>query len=223
MKTCLSAGLVALTFTACAYHLQIDVPVELQNAIHVPIRGYENSWSLDFGQFHVFDIFDREGRILMTDYKDLSYDVKSFEFTIEDAMGYKWNCWCEFPLRSAWEEKIRFTLQDIRNPLYKWNMVDTLVTRLDNRLVVTSYFESKKKHFLLKNVLMGYTLTYNDQLVALVDVANTNEESFYVLPNLEPQIQMLVAATGTALILKQRKWYQYQNEQEARQMDTQFY
>ncbi|NOZ75253.1 MAG: hypothetical protein GXO90_07720 [FCB group bacterium] len=207
--------------SACAYHLEIDVPLELQNAIHVPIQGDENSWSLDFGQFHAYDIFDRDNRVLMTDYRDLSYDVKIFEFTIEDAAGYKWNCWCEFPLRSAWEEKIRFKLQDLRNPMNKWEMVDTLVSQLENKLVVSSYFESKKKH-LLSKVLMGYTLTYNGQLVGLVDVANTNEESFYVLPNLNPETQMLVAATGTALILKQRKWFQYQNEIEARQMETQF-
>ncbi|MFQ6614014.1 MAG: hypothetical protein ACE5D1_04145 [Fidelibacterota bacterium] len=210
-----------LFLSACAYRWEIDVPVELQRAIHVPVRGDENSWSIDFGQFHAYDIFDRENRVLMTDYKDLSYNVKIFEFTIEDAVGYKWNCWCEFPLRSAWEEKIRFNLQDLRNPTYKWEMKDTVVTQLDNRLVVASYFKAKKKR-LLGQVLMGYTMTYNDRLVGLVDVANTNEESFYVLPDITPEIQMLVAATGTALILKQRKWYQYQNEIEAQQMETQF-
>lgn len=210
------AGLI-LCFSGCARHLEIDVPVELQSAIHVPVQGEENSWTMSFGQYRVYDIYDREGRVLMTDYKDLSYDVKSFEFTIEDAGGYKWGCWCEFPMRSAWEEIFRFNLQDLHNPLYKWELVDTVVTRLDDKLVVKSYFKGKKKR-LLGKILMGYTLTYNGQLVALVDVANTNDESFYVLPNLEPEIQMLVAATGAALILKQRKWNQYQNELEARDL-----
>jgi len=217
MKHAFLFCLFAFVVFGCSYNLQIDVPVELQNAIHVPVKGAENSWNLEIGQYHVYDIFDRQARVLMTGYKERDYNVKSFEFTIEDASGYKYNCWCEFPMRSAWMEKFRFTLQDLQNTYNKWDMVDTLVTQGDFRLTVSNYYKSKQKHRLLSNILMGYTLSYNNQLIGLIDVANTNYESFYILPNLEPQIQMLVAATGTALILRQRKWYQYQNEIESRE------
>ncbi|MEE8335494.1 MAG: hypothetical protein V3S48_03550, partial [Candidatus Neomarinimicrobiota bacterium] len=69
---------------ACVKPIQIRLPAELEAAKELSVEGLETSWTLDFGPFHVYNIQDKNSRLLYTDFKTSSWDIEGFEFFLED-------------------------------------------------------------------------------------------------------------------------------------------
>lgn len=59
--------LISLLLISCIKPVKIIIPEKMQNIPAMPVVGTENSWRLDFGGFHAYNIMDSDGRILLTD------------------------------------------------------------------------------------------------------------------------------------------------------------
>ena len=200
--------LILAIFTGCIKPVKIIIPDQMQNIPALPVVGTENSWRLDFGGFHAYNIKDRDSRVLLTDAINSSYDIKSFEFIISTAGGTQFECYCEFPMKALDDETFRCTYQNVYNEFDIGKLTDRVVSSSSGEIEIIGYFEFEGKKPNSKNVLVGYMFMDSDKKVGLVDVSNTSNETVWIDPSLDLHKQIMVAASSTSLILKHRKWYE---------------
>ena len=184
--------------------LKIAVPSELYGVERMKVGGGEKSVLFDFGPFHVFDIGESTGRVLYSDFKSSYYEIKSFEFKLNDPLGNVWECWCEYPQRSLFDERIRSTFQDDRNPAILWNLVDSTLTLDQDILTIRPYFKTVEKRR-IGSTLMGYTFSSSDSVRAMVDISSARSEAIWINPNVKTNSALAIAATSSAFILKHRQ------------------
>ena len=200
--------LIVLVFISCIKPVKIIIPENMQNIPAMPVVGTENSWRLDFGGFHAYNIKDSDSRILLTDARNASYDIKSFEFMMSTAGGTQYECYCEFPMKSIDDETFRCMFQNVYNKFDVGKLTDRKLSSSSGEITIEGYFEFEGKKSDSKNVLVGYMYKDSDKLIGLVDVSNTNNETVWIDPSLDLHKQIMVAASSTSLILKHRKWYE---------------
>ena len=99
--------LIVIITTNCIKPIKIIIPDSMLNYPAMPVIGTQESWKLDFGGFHAYEIMDRDSRVLLTDARNTSYDIKSFEFKMTTSSGTQFNCYCEFNLHSHNKSNIK--------------------------------------------------------------------------------------------------------------------
>lgn len=200
--------LISLLLISCIKPVKIIVPENMQTIPAMPVIGAENSWRLDFGGFHAYNIMDSDGRILLTDARNASYDIKSFEFMLSTAGGTQYECYCEFPMKTLDDETFRCMFQNIYNQFDLGKLTDGVLSTSYGEITIEGYYEFEGKKAESKKVLVGYLFKDSDSTIGLVDVSNTNNETVWIDPLLDLHKQIMVAAGSTSLILKHRKWYE---------------
>ncbi|MEE8341388.1 MAG: hypothetical protein V3R52_04760 [Candidatus Neomarinimicrobiota bacterium] len=215
MKYLLNIALI-LIFTilaSCVKPVKIVIPDSMQSFPAMSVIGTEDSWKIDFGGFHAYDIKDRDSRILLTDARNTSYDIKSFEFIMTTAGGTQYECYCEFPMKSLDDETFRCVFQNVYNQFDVGKLTDESLSTFTGDLTIEGYFEYEGKTSGSKKILVGYLFKEADNNIGLVDVSKINEETVWIDPMLDLHKQIMVAAGATSIILKHRKWYEgfYQN------------
>lgn len=204
----ISIILIFTILTSCIKPIIIIVPENMQNFPAMPVIGTENSWRLDFGGFHAYNIFDSESRILLTDARNTSYDIKSFEFLISTVGGIQYESYCEFPMKSIDDEVFRCTFQNVYNQFDLGKLTDGVLSTSSGEITVEGYYEFEGNKPGKKKVLVGYLFKESDTNIGLVDVSKINSETVWIDPMLDLHKQIMVAAGATSLILKHRKWYE---------------
>ena len=200
--------LTLLLLISCIKPVTIIIPEKMQNIPAMPVIGTENSWRLDFGGFHAYNIFDSDSHVLLTDARNTSYDIRSFEFMISTAGGTQYECYCEFPMKALDDETFRCTFQNVYNQFDLGKITDRVISASSGEIAIEGYYEFEGNKSGSKKVLVGYLFKDSDKNVGLVDVSNTNNETVWIDPSLDLHKQIMVAASSTSLILKHRKWYE---------------
>ncbi len=200
--------LTFLLLISCIKPVKIIIPEKMQNIPAMPVVGTENSWRLDFGGFHAYNILSSDSRILLTDARNASYDIKSFEFMISTAGGTQYECYCEFPMKALDDETFRCTFQNVYNQFDLGKLTDRVISATSGEITIEGYYEFEGNKPGSKKVLVGYLFNDSDKNIGLVDVSNTNNETVWIDPSLDLHKQIMVAAGSTSLILKHRKWYE---------------
>jgi hypothetical protein len=204
----ISIILIFAIFTGCIKPIKIIVPENMQTLPAMPVVGTENSWRLDFGGFHAYNIMDSDSRVLLTDARNASYDIRSFEFIMSTAGGTQYECYCEFPMKSLDDETFRCMFQNIYNQFDLGKLTDGALSTSTGEITIEGYYEFEGKKSGSRKVLVGYLFKDLDNNIGLVDVSNTNNETVWIDPALDLHKQIMVAAGSTSLILKHRKWYE---------------
>ena len=199
--------LTLLLLISCIKPVKIIIPEKMQNIPAMPVVGTENSWRLDFGGFHTYNIFDSDSRVLLTDARNASYDIRSFEFMISTAGGTQFECYCEFPMKALDDETFMCTFQNVYNQFDLGKLTDRVISASSGEIAIETYYEFEGNKPGSKKVLVGYLFMDSGINVGLVDVSNTNNETVWIDPSLDLHKQIMVAASSTSLILKHRKWY----------------
>ncbi|MEE9571818.1 MAG: hypothetical protein V3W20_02080 [Candidatus Neomarinimicrobiota bacterium] len=188
---------------------KIIIPENMQNIPAMPVVGTENSWRLDFGGFHAYDILDRNSRVFLTDARNASYDIKSFEFLITTAGGIQYDSYCEFPLtKSLDDETFRCMFQNVYNQFDTGELTDGTLSSSSGEISIEGYYEFEGNKPGSKKVLVGYLFKDSDNNIGLVDVSRIDYETVWIDPSIDLHQQIMVAAGATSLILKNRKWYE---------------
>ena len=208
---------ISVVLFSCIKPVQIIVPDSLQAVPAMPVVGTEDSWKLDFGGFHAYNIADSDSRILLTDAKNTSYDIRSFEFLMNTTGNTQYQCYCEFPMKSLDDETFRCVFQNVYNQFDTVELTDKVITSLSGDILIEEYYEYVGKKPNSKNNLIGYVFSDSENQVGMVDVSNVNSETVWINPVIDLQKQIIIAASATSLILKHRKWYEafYQKADEA--------
>lgn len=200
--------LISIIFISCMKPVKIVVPDYMRNVSAMPVVGTENSWKLDFGGFHAYDIKDIDSRIILTDARNASYDIKSFEFIMNTSGNTQYQCYCEFPMKSLDDETFRCIYQNIYDQFDTGKLTDRIISSLSGDITIEEYYEYDGMKPGSKNVLVGYTFKDLDNYVGLVDISTVSDETVWIDPSLDMHKQIIVAAGATSLILKHRKWYE---------------
>lgn len=221
----LSKLILFIIFTiliSCIKPVKIVVPDNMQNIPAMPVVGTEKSWRLDFGGFHAYNIIDSDSRIFLTDARNASYDIKSFEFMMSTAGGTQYECYCEFPMKSLDDETFRCMFQNVYNQFDVGKLTDRSLSTSSGEITIEGYYEFEGMKSGSKKVLVGYMFMDSDNTIGLVDVSNTNNETVWIDPSLDLHKQIMVAAGSTSLILKHRKWYEgfYNNIDQETSLDS---
>lgn len=204
----ISIILILVIFTGCIKPVNIIVPENMQNIPAMPVVGTENSWRLDFGGFHAYNILDSDSRILLTDARNASYDIKSFEFIMSTAGGIQYECYCEFPMKTLDDETFRCTFQNVYNQFDLGQLTDRVISSSSGEIAIEGYYEFEGNKSGSKKAIVGYLFKDSDNNIGLVDISNTNNETVWIDPSIDLHKQIMVAAGSTSLILKHRKWYE---------------
>lgn len=204
----ISILIIVIMFFSCIKPVKIVVPENMQSFIAMPVVGTESSWRLDFGGFHAYNIIDSDSRIFLTDARNASYDIKSFEFMMSTAGGTQYECYCEFPMKSLDDETFRCMFQNVYNQFDIGKLTDRVLSASSGDITIEGYYEFEGKKSGSKKVLVGYLFKDLASTIGLVDVSNTNNETVWIDPLLDLHKQIMVAAGSTSLILKHRKWYE---------------
>jgi len=200
---------------SCIKPVKIIVPESLQNCPTMPVVGTENSWRLDFGGFHAYKIKDRDSRILLTDARNTSYDIKAFEYFLTTTGGAQYDCYCEFPIKSLDDETLRCIFQNANNQFDIGELTDRIIGTATGDITIEGYYEREGKKSGSNKTLVGYLFKDSEQDIGLVDVSNTNNETVWIQPDIDLHKQIMVAAAATSFVLKHRKWYdEFQNKLE---------
>ncbi len=200
--------LLSILLSSCIKPVKIIVPETMQNVPAMPVVGTENSWRLDFGGFHAYNIMDSDSRILLTDARNSTYDIKSFEFIMSTAGGTQYECYCEFPMKSLDDKTFQCVYQNVYNEFDIGKLVDRELSSSSGGITIEGYYEFEGKKSNSKNILVGYLFKEGDKYIGLVDVSNTNNETVWIDPMLDLHKQIMIAAGSTSFILKHRKWYE---------------
>jgi hypothetical protein len=200
--------LIILVFISCIKPVKIIIPENMQNIPAMPVVGAENSWRLDFGGFHAYNIKDSDSRVLLTDARNASYDIQSFDFVMNTSGGTQYECYCEFPMKSLDDETFRCVYQNVYNQFDTGQLTDRVISSSSGDIVIEEYYEYVGKKPGSKNLLVGYIFKDLDKYVGLVDVSKINDETVWIDPALDLHKQIMVAASATSFILKHRKWYE---------------
>lgn len=200
--------IISAILISCIKPVKIVVPENMQSFITMPVVGTESSWRLDFGGFHAYNIMNSNSRILLTDARNTSYDIKSFEFMMSTTGGTQYECYCEFPMKSLDDETFRCMFQNVYNQFDIGKLSDRVLSTSSGEIAIEGYYEFEGKKSGSKKVLVGYLFKDSDSNIGLVDVSNTNNETVWIDPLLDLHKQIMLAAASTSLILKHRKWYE---------------
>ncbi len=185
--------------------MKIGVPDELNAALRLPVKGGDITWTLDFGPFHVYNIQDRSGKILYTDFKTSYWDIHSYEFQLTDEKGEQWNCYCEYPDKGPWDPNIRCKFRDQTPPKGDWTFTDSLVVTAGDTLRIREYYRTEDNLRVRSPLLMGYLFYFDDEIRGLVDISRPSQEAVWIYPYMNPHRQRVIAAAATALIIKFRE------------------
>lgn len=213
--------MLGLVVISCAVFepLKISVPGELSTATKMDVSGGERSIQFEIGPFQIRDIYDRPGRVLYTDFKSTYYKIKAFEFKIGDPLGNEFECWCEYPQRSLFDERIRCSFEDSRNLAIRWNLADTTLVQGNNEIRFETYFKTDNKQR-IGSTMMGYVFTISDSVCGLVDISSARSEALWLHPEMNSKDALATAAASTAFILKHRQLhYQQQLEEQVQEAD----
>lgn len=192
----------------CIKPVKIIVPENMQNIPAMPVIGSDNSWRLDFGGFHAYNIKDSDSRILLTDARNTSNEIKSFDFIMNTSGGTQYECYCEFPMKSLDDETFSCIYQNVYNQFDTGQLTDRVISSSSGDIVIEAYYEYIGKKPGSKNLLVGYIFKDSGNYVGLVDVSKINDETVWIDPALDLHKQIMVAASATSFILKHRKWYE---------------
>ena len=198
--------LIILLLIGCIKPVKIIVPENMQNIPAMPVVGTENSWRLDFGGFHAYNIQDREGAALITDVKYAYGGIQSFEFIMNSDTGTPYECYCEFPTREVFGGTFRCTFQNTNNQFDLGKLEDTNLKAATGNLQVEGYFKVTGEE--KKDMLVGYLFKDSGKIIGLVDISNTSNEKVWIDPLIDPHSQTMVAASSIAQVIKHRKWYE---------------
>ena len=199
--------LISIIFISCIKPVKIIIPENMQNISAMPVVGTEHSWKLDFGGFHAYDIKDGDSRILLTDARNSSYDIKSFEFIMNTTGNTQYQCYCEFPMKSLDDETFQCIYQNVYNQFDTGKLTDRIITTSSGDITIEEYYEHDSMKPGSKNLLVGYLFKDSDKSIGLVDVSNTNNETVWIDPSIDLHKQIMVAAGAASFVLKHRKWY----------------
>ncbi|MEE9574201.1 MAG: hypothetical protein V3W20_14195 [Candidatus Neomarinimicrobiota bacterium] len=199
--------IISTLLISCIKPIKIIVPENMQSFVAMSVVGTENSWRLDFGGFHAYNITDSDSHILLTDAQNVSYDIKSFEFMMKTAGGTQYECYCEFPMKSLDDETFRCMFQNVYNQFDIGKLTDRAFSTSSGEITIEGYYEFEGKKDDSKKVLVGYIFKDSENDIGLVDISNTNNETVWIDPLLDLHKQIMVAAGSASLILKYRKWY----------------
>jgi len=210
MKQILNISLVLIfaILASCIKPVNIVVPDDMLGIPAMPVVGTENSWKLDFGGFHAYNIKDNDSRVLLTDARNSSYEIKSFEFIMNTTGNTQYNCYCEFPMKSLDDETFQCIYQNVYDQFDTGKLTDRIISSSSGDMTIEEHYEHEGMKPGSKNVLVGYLIKDSDKYVGLVDVSNVNDETVWIEPSLDMHKQIMVAATSTSLVLKHRKWYE---------------
>jgi len=197
-----------LLLISCIKPVKIIIPDYMETIPAMPVVGTGNSWKLDFGGFHAYNIKDINSRVLLTDARNASYDIKSFEFIINTAGGAQYECYGEFPMKSLDDETFRCIYQNVYNQFDTGKLTDRVISSSSGEILIEEYYEHDGMKPGSKNILVGYLFKDSENYVGLVDVSNVNAETVWIDTALDQHKQIMVAASSTSLILKHRKWYE---------------
>lgn len=197
-----------LILFSCVKPVEIIIPDGFQQIPALPVSGSDKSWKLDFGGFHIYNITDVNSRVFLTDARNTSYDIKSFEYFMNTAGNTQYRCYCEFPMRTLDDETFRCQFQNLYNQFDSIQLTDRVISSPSGDILIQEYYEYHGKKPNSKNTLVGYLFTDSGNQVGLVDVSNVNNETVWIEPAVEPHKQIMIAAGAASLILKHRKWYQ---------------
>lgn len=213
MKKLLLLPLLAFILISCIKPVEIIVPDSMRPVPAMPVTGTENSWKLDFGGFHIYNIADTPGGVLITDARNTSYEIKAFEFYMNTVGNTQYRGYCEFPMKTLDDETFSCVFQNVYNQYDTGTLNNLIISSPSGEIIVKPYFEFVGKKPGSRNALVGYLFIDSGTEVGLVDVSNVNNETVWINPNIEIHKQMMLAAGATSYILKHRKWYQafYEN------------
>ena len=197
---------ISVLLSSCMKPVNITIPDGMERFQAMPITF--DSWQLNFGGIHIYNINDIDSRILLVDFKNTQYRIKSFEFTMTTIDNTQHQCYCEFPLRRGMDDKtISCIFQDVNNQLETGQLIDGVISSSFGDISVEEYFEYDDKESDSKDVLIGYLFKDSGKNVGLVDISNRFNETVWIDPSSDLQKQVLIAAGATSFILKHRKWH----------------
>jgi hypothetical protein len=206
-KNIISLVLVLFIF-GCIKPVDIIIPDSMRTIPAMSVVGTEDSWKLDFGNFHAYNIQNTNSRIFLTDARNSSYDIKSFEFFLETPGNMQYQCYCEFPMKALDDEIFRCMFQNSYNQFDTGELNDRLVASSSGNIKIEGYYKHVESKPGSKKAIVGYLFTDSGNQVGLVDVSNTNSETVWINPELDMHKQIMIAASASSLILKHRKWYE---------------
>lgn len=218
-KLLLITPLFTFFLFSCIKPVEIIIPDSMHQIPALPVSGSENSWKIDFGGFHAYNITDLNSRVMLTDARNMSYDIISYEFYMNTTGNTQYRCYCEFPLKTLDDETFRGIFQNLYNQFDTGELTDHTISSLSGEISVKPYYEYHGKKQNSKSVLVGYLFIDDGHEVGLVDVSKTNTETVWINPNIEMHKQIMIAAGATSYILKHRKWYQAFYEKSEEDMD----
>lgn len=199
---------LVLILFSCIKPVEIVIPDSMKPISAMPVTGAENSWKLDFGSYHIYNITDAAGRVLITDARNSSYDIVAFEFYLNTVGNTQYRGYCEFPMKTLDDETFRCVFQNVYNQFDTAELNNMTISSPSGEIVVKPYFEYVGKKSGSRNTLVGYVFIDEGNEVGLVDVSKIGDETVWINPNLEMHKQTMIAAGATSYILKHRKWYQ---------------
>jgi len=199
---------ITFLLISCIKPVEIIIPDSFRSIPSMPVTGADNSWKLDFGNYHVYNITDAQGGVLITDAKNLSYDIRAFEFYLNTAGNTQYRGYCEFPMKTLDDETFSCMFQNVYNQFDTAQLTSMMITSPSGEIKIDPYYEHAGKKEGSKNTIVGYMFTDAGNEIGLVDISNVNNETVWINPNIEMHKQLMIAAGSTSLILKQRKWYQ---------------
>jgi hypothetical protein len=207
---------------SCVKPVEIVIPDGFQQIPALPVTGSEKSWKLDFGGFHAYNITDSNSRVFLTDARNMSYDIRSFEYFMNTAGSTQYRCYCEFPMKALDDETFRCIFENVYNQFDIGRLTDRIINSQSGDITIEEYYEYHGMKPNSKNTLVGYIFLDSGNQVGLVDVSNINNETVWINPGIEMHKQVMIAAGATSLILKHRKWYQAFYESSDRDVQQNF-
>jgi len=200
--------IIILFIIGCVKPVEIIVPDSMRIIPAMPVVGTEDSWKLDFGDYHAYNIANANSRIFLTDARNSSYDVRSFEFFMNAPGNLQYQCYCEFPMKSLDDETFRCAFQNSYNQFDTGELTNRVVSSSSGDILIEGYYEHIGSKPGSKKAIVGYLFIDSGNQVGLVDVSNTNSETVWINPEIDMHKQIMIAASATSLVLKHRKWYE---------------
>ncbi len=218
-------SVTAILLVACLIPLKIGVPEELKAAKQLPVKGGDITWTLDFGPFRVYNIQDRSGKILYTDYRTSDWATGAYEFFFSDEEGEEWQCYCEYPTeKGQWTPYLKCSFRDLTPPKGVWTLTDSVVYTIGDTLKIREYFTTERKRRIQTPLLMGYSFNQKNEIRGLVDISQSSNESVWIYPYMNAHQQRAMAASAAAIIIKFRKLHldaSYEHQKQ-RSLDSDF-
>lgn len=191
---------------ACVKPTQIRLPAELETAKELPVKGLETSWTLDFGPFHIYNIENKNNRLLYTDFKTSFWDIESFEFFLEDEKNEQWECYCEYPTdKGLYTAFMRCEFRDKTPPEGLWILTDSILYTAGDNILILEYYGEVNQQKSFGSLPVGYIFKVDNDIRGFVYLSESLRESIWIYPFMDPHQQRALAAVSTALILRSRK------------------